>query len=85
MLNLLTKFVNWLIAGAGEIIVFLLAIFPTSPFSDPARPPGSIDLGYVTWLIPFPQMIQHFTILLGAIAVYHVIRVAARWVKLVKS
>lgn len=85
MLNILIKFANSGIAALGEFIGVIMLLFPNSPFLEPARPPNSINLGYITWLIPFPQMIQHFALLLTCIGVYYLVRVAARWVKLVRE
>lgn len=85
MADFFVKLINYFIAGAGQAILWVINLLPDSPWSDPARPPGSINLGYVTWLIPFPTMIQHFLLMLGAIAIYYVIRVAARWIKIARG
>ena len=85
MINILIKFANMAITGIGEFLLVVLVLFPNTPFSEPAFPPDSIDLGYITWLIPVPQMMQHFSMLLGCIAIYYAVRVAARWVKLVRG
>lgn len=85
MANFFIKLINYCISGAGAAILWVIGLLPDSPFSAPAGPPRSVDLGYVTWLIPFPTMIAHMLVLLGAIAIYYIIRVAARWVKVARG
>jgi hypothetical protein len=62
-------------------ITWLLGLLPDSPFVSPNSPPSSINLGYVTWLIDFPLMLRHLSLLLVAISAYYLIRVVARWIK----
>jgi len=62
-----------------------VSLLPDSPFAVPSKPPSSIDLGYVTWLIPFPTMIAHFLLLLAAIVTWYSYRVLARWIKAARS
>lgn len=85
-MEVLIDFVNWLIAAVGSVLGWLINLFPDSPFKNLGNEyPGVFDLGYVTWLIPFPTMIMHFSIFLGVLAIYYVIRVAARWLKVIRS
>jgi low affinity Fe/Cu permease len=77
--------INFLITGVGIVLGWIVSIFPDSPFSNPATPPELINLGWITWLLPFPTMIQHTIVLATAVLTYYGIRVLARWVKLVKS
>ena len=76
---------NYLIAGVGVVLGWIVQLFPDSPFSEPAAPPDLVNLGWVTWLIPFPQMIVDTFYLAAAIGTYYAIRVLARWIKLVRS
>lgn len=85
MANFFIRMINYIIAGIGEALTWLLNLLPDSPFSTPAAAPGSINLGYISWLIPFPTMIVHLVALLGAISIYYVVRVAARWIKVARS
>lgn len=85
MANFFIKLVNYLISGVGAALTWVIGLLPDSPFSSPAAPPGAVNLGYVTWLIPFPTMMAHMLVLLGAIAIYYIIRVAARWVKVARG
>lgn len=77
--------VNKLISGVGEGILLVLNLLPDSPWSDPAKAPDTINLGYVTWAIPFPTMLAHLALLLTAIGVYYVVRVLARWIKVARD
>ena len=77
--------VNYLILGVATVLGWIVSIFPDSPFSEPAAPPSMVNLGWITWLIPYPTMIVHALALTGAITVYYGIRVLARWIKLIRS
>lgn len=79
------ELINAIIAGLGLVIGGLFAIFPDSPFKEPMLPPSNVNLGWITWLFDFPTWIQHFALILTAIGTYYVIRVIARWVKVVRS
>lgn len=81
----IVELVNYLIVGIGIAIGWIINLFPDSPFSEPSAPPGTINLGWITWLIDFPTMIVHATALCGVIMIYYGIRVAARWIKVVKE
>jgi len=85
MANFFVQLINYCISGAGAAILWVINLLPDSPWADPTSPPGSINLGYITWLLPFPTIIAHYAIFLGAIGIYYVIRVAARWVKVARS
>lgn len=77
--------INYLITGVGVVLGWIIGFFPNSPFAEPAAPPASINLGFITWLIDFPTMILHAIGLAGAILVFYSIRVLARWIKLIRS
>ena len=85
MANFFVGLINYFIAGVGVALSWVISLFPNSPFSTPAGPPGSVNLGYVTWVIPFPTMLSHMALLLSAIIVYYGIRVVARWVKIARD
>lgn len=85
MIDFFVGLINYLITGIGIVLGWLLAIFPDSPFSTPAAPPDSINMGYITWLIDFPVMIVHASALTACIIVYYGIRVIGRWIKIVRE
>lgn len=85
MIDFFVGLINYLIAGIGIVLGWIIGIFPDSPFAEPSAPPDSINLGYITWLIDFPVMIQHAIALTAAILVYYAIRVIARWIKIVRE
>lgn len=76
---------NAIIKGLGVVLQGLISLFPNSPFGSPAAVPGSVNLGYVTWLIDFPTMLLHVGLFITAVTTYYAIRVAARWIKMVRS
>lgn len=77
--------INGLIKGLAAVIVGIMYLFPDTPFQNPESPPETINLGYITWVLDFPTWIVHFSFLLGAIGTYYVVRIAARWLKAVRS
>lgn len=81
----LISFVNSLIKGAGNGLVWCIALLPSSPFSTPAGAPSSVNLGWITWFIDFPTMIAHFSILLSILLGYYLVRIVARWLKVVRE
>ncbi|MBY6269933.1 hypothetical protein [Parageobacillus thermoglucosidasius] len=85
-MEVLIDFVNWLIAAFGAALGWLINLFPDSPFRGLKNDfPGGFDLGYVTWLIPFPTMLLHFGVFLAVLVIYYVVRVAARWLRVIRS
>ncbi|WP_138756555.1 hypothetical protein [Paenibacillus sinopodophylli] len=85
MFNWVVSFINTVIRSVGAALVWVIALFPTSPFGSPSSPPSSVNLGWITWLIDFPTMIVHLVSLLGIIILYYIVRIAARWLKVVKD
>lgn len=78
--------INFLITGIGTVLGWIISVFPDSPFQkDSAAVPDSINLGWITWFIPFPTMFAHATVLAAAVLTYYGIRVLARWIKVVRS
>jgi hypothetical protein len=83
---MLTDFFNFVIESIGSAITWILSFFPLSPFSElNTEKPEIINLGHITWFIPFPTMIIHFTIFLTAVGFYYSYRLIARWLKLVRA
>lgn len=78
----LTKIANFIILIFGRTITFVIMAFPGSPFGYPSYPPNSINLGYITWLLDFPTWILHLQIILACVFFYYIIRIVARWLKL---
>lgn len=76
---------NWIIENLGLLLALIFAVLPNSPFSTPASPPGSINLGWITWVFDFPTWIKHMAILLTAIYTWYGIRVLARWAKVARD
>lgn len=82
MADFFIKLINYIIAGVGAGLTWILALLPMSPFSEPLAPPGLINLGWITWLLDFPTWIKITGGVLIAIAIWYGIRIAARWLKL---
>ena len=85
MVDWIVALLNYLINGVAIVMGWILGLFPNSPFLEPAAPPDSINLGWVTWLIDFPTMIIHASALTTCILMYYAVRVVARWIKLVRE
>ena len=85
MIDWVLQLINYLIAGIGITLSWVMQIFPDSPFGEPAAPPANVKIEWITWLIDFPTMILHAVGLTTAVLVYYAIRVVARWIKLVRN
>lgn len=83
--DFIIEIVNYIIAGVGVVLGWIVALFPDSPFPEPAEPPEMVNLGWITWLIDFPTMVVHTFYLTLAIGLYYAIRVLARWIKLARG
>jgi uncharacterized membrane protein len=85
-MDIFIDFVQWFVDGFAESIDWLLGYLPSSPTSSFVnKKPELVTLSHITWFIPFPTMLLHFTAILSAIAVYYVYRVIGRWLKVVRS
>jgi hypothetical protein len=85
-LDVFIEFANWLLDGLSEGLTWVISLLPSSPFSNwDTAPPDEIELGYITWFIPFPTMLIHFAGFLVSLSVYYLYRVIARWLKVARS
>lgn len=72
--------------GFADTISWLVDLLPKSPISEFTNSkPNLVVLGHITWFIPFPTMLVHFTAILTAIGAYYIYRVIGRWLKMVRS
>lgn len=85
MANFWIRLINYCIASVGSTLTWCISLLPESPFGSPETKPDSVDLGYITWIIPFPTMIGHLAVLIAAITVWYSIRIAARWLKVARE
>lgn len=85
-MDILIEFFNLVIEGIAVVISWVLNLFPDSPTQEwvNAKPDG-INLGWLTWFIPFPTMLLHLVVLLTAIGIYYIYRLIGRWIKVVRS
>jgi len=80
-----TGLLQWIVNALGAGLIWLIDLFPDSPFSSPTTPPNAVNLGWITWLLDFPTWIQHLSAILSCFITYYGVKVAARWLKLVRS
>jgi len=85
MAGFFTGLFQWLINALGAALIWLIDLFPDSPFSAPSTPPDAVNLGWITWLLDFPTWIAHLTVILSCFLSYYSVKVAARWLKMVRS
>lgn len=84
LLNLLIKFVNLIIKSIGTLIQTLINILPPSPFEIIDITGIQEYIGALNWVFPINLFIVILEAWLVAIALYYVISVAMRWVKLIQ-
>lgn len=82
--NFIIDIINYLIVGVSTVLGWLSYLFPKTPFKATSAP-DSVDLGHITYFLPFPTMLLHAAFLCVAILGYYGIRVLARWIKMVKN
>lgn len=83
LIKVLVGFVNLLIKALGEIITILLKILPTSPFLLVSE----INLSFLeelNWVIPIDFMISVSLTWLICIAIYYIVSIALRWIKVIQ-
>ena len=85
-MGIFIDFFNWIIEGFADSIKWVIDFLPDSPVNSFVNAtPTNVTLGYITWFIPYPTMLLHFTVIISCISMYYVYRVIARWLKLVRS
>lgn len=85
-MDVFVDFFNWILDGCAEGIIWLVEFLPKSPtqsFSN--EKPEMVTLSYISWFIPFPTLLLHFTAILTAIGVYYIYRIIGRWLKVVRG
>lgn len=83
MIKALVWLINQLIKALGIIGEMMVNILPSSPFIIVER----IDipyLNYLNWIIPIEEMIVITSYWLSAIAVYYVVQIILRWVRVIQ-
>lgn len=85
-MDIFIDFANFLVEMIGEGLAWLVDLLPDSPVQAwENEKPDKINLGHVTWFIPFPTMLLHFTVFLSALLFYYGYRIVARWLKVVRG
>lgn len=75
--------INGLFRFVEIAFTYLINIFPVTPFSFEINLPEWAR--WVGILIPYREMAVFMTTYIGAVMTYYIVRVAARWIKLVGS
>lgn len=75
---------GWMKEILGKLLDVILALLPLSPFTGVINSIGSFPyLGYINWFLPVHDFIVIGMLWLGAITVYYLYSVVARWIKLI--
>lgn len=83
IINALTTFANILIEGLGLIGNAVMLLLPTSPFTQFMN----VDIPYIdtlNWILPIGTFISILTAWLTCIALYYLVQVVLRWVKIIE-
>jgi len=83
-MGFLATMLNGIIALFGGAAGFLLQLLPNSPFTWNLDG-TSTALTWIQWLFPISGFVTSIGTYVAAVALYYVIRVALRWVKVVGS
>ena len=69
----------------SKFFSMILKVFPTDPFMSTIYILQQIpSLGWLNWIVPVGDMLKIMTLWLGAIVVYYIWSVIARWIKLIQ-
>ena len=63
----------------------IVNVLPRSPFLQFIENVEMPYLPYLNWLIPVREMVQVFGAWLGAIAVFYLVQIVLRWVKVIQG
>lgn len=83
MINALVWLINQLIKALGKIGETMVNMLPPSPFLIVER----IEipyLNYLNWILPFDEMVIVLMYWVSAIAIYYIVQVILRWVKIIR-
>lgn len=82
--DLFISLINFIIDGLASIANIALMILPPSPFEFVANADVDKYLGYFNWVVPVDTLLTITVYWLGAIAIYYIVSVILRWVKLIQ-
>lgn len=83
-MSFITTLINSILGLFGTAATALLLLLPSSPFNWNLGGASSL-LTWIFWLVPIPGMITMMSAYVASVALYYVIRVALRWIKVVGS
>lgn len=83
-MSFLATLINSFLDLLGSAATSLLLLLPNSPFQWDLTGSSTI-LKWIFWLFPVAGIITSINLYVTAVALYYVIRVALRWIKVVGS
>lgn len=83
-MSFITNLVNSILGLFGSAASTLLLLLPNSPFQWNLNGSSSL-LTWIFWLVPVPGIATMMSAYVASVALYYVIRVALRWIKVVGS
>jgi len=75
---------NFFIEALAGVANIALSILPPSPFQVVSNADVTNYLGYFNWVVPVNTILTITIYWLGAIAIYYVVQVILRWVKIIQ-
>ena len=74
----------WMKEMLDKLLGVLLSVLPLSPFAEIISTLDELPyLGYINWFIPIGTILKIGMAWIGAIGVYYLYSVVARWIKLI--
>lgn len=83
MANMLINLLNFIISAFGSLVVSILNLLPSSPFSAISNSGAGEWLSGFAWICPLGQMLAITEAWLTCIIAYYAYSVALRWAKVV--
>lgn len=84
LINLLIDFCNFIIIACGDILTFIFALLPNSPFNLIDMSSLTNFIGYLNYLIPVTEIVSILTLWTSCIGIYYIYQIVLRWVKVVE-
>jgi hypothetical protein len=81
--NFFIKILNFIIAGIGGAIGWVVNLLPNSPFTSIDNSSVGEYLSSLSWIIPFSQIIAIGEAWLTVIIAYYIYSVIMRWIKVI--
>lgn len=85
-MSILINFFNLIISSIGGVLVYIIKLLPSSPFTGIQSYISNLSpyMATLNWFLPVGLMLKITALWTGAIASYYIYAVALRWIKAIQ-